>query len=287
MHIEGVSIVIPTVYSARRDGQVARLLQSVVPQLQGKDEVILVDDGSPQHQRTLFRSMVNSRSYSDHTVRMAFLDKVGISGARNYAIEMVQRQSVLFIDHDVVAMPDWLIEMKQPLAEGNCVQGVTWEQERHTWLDEQHQLWRQAVSKRKARDLGVSDVNTRNFGIPRTALDTIALSGRVFGGSTNQRGGEDIAFGNKIRHAHLAVTHNSQARVLHTGDPSSLGGLMQQKFHHGRGDAEAGVLPPDTFEAGNFNRAVILPISQGVNPVIACCLYMSYVYGATQISTRT
>src|SRR3978361_982737 len=85
------SVVIPV-----RNGAafIVESIFSALSQLQGRDEIIVVDDGSTDNTRSLVRGV------RDYRVTMLEIGGRGVSAARNAGLAIVDNEFVAFLDHD-------------------------------------------------------------------------------------------------------------------------------------------------------------------------------------------
>lgn len=271
------SVIIPS-YERPRD--VLRLLSSLRIQVKvSQDEIIIVDDGSSQTNLDLLLRGVQNLGLPN----IVFIsDKHGgVSQARNTGIEASANQLLIFLDQDCFAATNYIEIIRTTAHTAEAIQGNYLTQEIFSDLDRQHMLWRKIVSEAKRssspRNFGV---NTRSFAIWKTVLLDTCGKNPFVTEPCNNPGGEDIQFGMKLFDMGVVITLADNAVVCHTGDPHDLKGLMKQKFSHGKADALTGVLAPDTFAYGNFARAVLLPIRQGVSFSVAFPLWAAYTSGA-------
>ena len=91
-----LSVIIP-VY--RVEATLDRCVESVLNQHVDSMEVILIDDGSPDH----CPEMCDSWSKKDGRIRVIHKDNGGLSDARNAGLDIVQGDVVTFVDSD-----DWV-----------------------------------------------------------------------------------------------------------------------------------------------------------------------------------
>lgn len=86
----------------------ARLLEravaSVLAQLQGQTEVLIVDNGSVDDTAAVARGLADTSP----AVRLAREPRLGLANARNTALGAARGQWIVFLDDDAVAEPGWL-----------------------------------------------------------------------------------------------------------------------------------------------------------------------------------
>lgn len=270
-----LSIIVPTY---ERPQNITTLLQSICSQLKSDDEVIIVDDGSSPQARDSLLQRVGEIDKSN--IKIIFEEHIGRRSARNKGIHKAQHETLLFVDDDCVAAPNWLEEMRKSLTTSDVVQGNFWAQQCRKELDRQHELWRMVASTAKTRDTKnrIGTINARNFGINKKRLIEVC-GAEPFNPDRDASGGGDVLIGIRLFEIGIDVVLNQNAIVYHGGDASSVVGLMRQKYGHGRGDGLMGAYPPDILSYKNFRRAAWLPVLNGVSPRLAIPLWLAYTFG--------
>ena len=96
-----LSIIVPVYNTAK---QLRRCLDSIVPQLNNKVEVILVNDGSTDNSKDIICD------YIDHDNQFRLYDKPneGVSAARNIGLKVASGKYVTFLDSDDYVEPDYM-----------------------------------------------------------------------------------------------------------------------------------------------------------------------------------
>lgn len=97
-----VSIIVP-IYNSERN--LERCISSIIKQSYQNIEIILIDDGSTDNSREICYNFV----MKDKRINYFFQENKGVSAARNYGLEKVHGEFLLFIDSD-----DWI--------ELNCIE---------------------------------------------------------------------------------------------------------------------------------------------------------------------
>lgn len=103
-----LSIIIP-VYNVEKF--IRRCLDSVIPQLEDSDEVIIVDDGS-----TDSSGMICDNYSKRKNVRVIHKPNGGLSDARNKGIERASGDYLIFIDSDDYVSKDYIFQIKSVLS---------------------------------------------------------------------------------------------------------------------------------------------------------------------------
>ncbi len=104
-----ISIIIPAYQAARH---ITQTLESALSQTYAPIEIIVVDDGSPDHTEAVVRS---SASITHDRVRYLRTSNGGVASARNTGFAHSRGSAVLFLDHDDLIRPDHLSNLKQAL----------------------------------------------------------------------------------------------------------------------------------------------------------------------------
>ena len=91
-----VSIIVP-VYKVEK--YLNNCIRSIVEQTYSNLEVILIDDGSPDG----CPQICNEWRQKDTRIKVIHQENVGVSAARNRAIECISGEYILFVDSD-----DWI-----------------------------------------------------------------------------------------------------------------------------------------------------------------------------------
>ena len=81
-----------------------RAVRSVLPQMNGYAELLIVDNASTDDTPTVAAQL----AAANPRVKVVRVEELGISLARNAALKMACGQFVLFFDDDETAEPDWL-----------------------------------------------------------------------------------------------------------------------------------------------------------------------------------
>ena len=96
MHNPVISVIVP-VYNVEK--YLNRCVQSIVDQTYKNLEIILVDDGSPDHCPEICDEWVEK----DNRIKVIHKKNGGLSSARNAAIDIISGEYVIFVDSD-----DWI-----------------------------------------------------------------------------------------------------------------------------------------------------------------------------------
>ncbi len=93
-------------------------MASLATQTVGQDgfEIVLVDSGSPAPVAAEMKRIADETP----NARLVRLDVPGVSLARNEGARAASSDYVAYIDDDAMAMPDWIEQIQQVLAEHDC-----------------------------------------------------------------------------------------------------------------------------------------------------------------------
>lgn len=105
------SIIIPVHNSSRT---LKRCIESVISQTIDNIEIIVVDDGSNIQNQMAYKEILKN----DKRIRYYYLDKIGVSGARNFGIKKVKTKYMLFLDSDDYLDPNLLEKLLYDKKEG-------------------------------------------------------------------------------------------------------------------------------------------------------------------------
>lgn len=175
----GITVAIPT---RDRKDLALEALAAVVPQLGGRDELLLVDNGSEDG-----TGEAAARYLADVPVGRVVVEPAGgISVARNRALAEARHPVVCFVDDDVRVEPGWLEALRGAWAEAGpqvaCIGGPlhpSWGAERPRWLAD-HLLYVIAVL---------------DLGSERCLLDQSPALGYAWGGNISVRVEPVVALG--------------------------------------------------------------------------------------------
>ena len=104
-------------------------------------EVLVVDNNSNDSTRQVAESFI---SQGHQNLKYLFEPKQGLSHARNMGVAHAQGAIIVFVDDDVRAQRDWLLNIKKAFDSYNDVQCVggkilpTWNTDPPTWLNSDH-----------------------------------------------------------------------------------------------------------------------------------------------------
>lgn len=265
------SVIIPTKFETVE--QISRLLR-VLGQILTPNDQILVIDGSEVNRNAAVEGLDKDKSTN---IRWIDDPGRGITAARNVGVQYAEGNLLIFVDGDCLPTKTFIDVLgKTP---PNCLTQARFTDRFNNMLGYNHALWRSVTSRAAEQKNQAYIVNGRGFAIPKQTLDK--LGDNPFGDDKdNKHGGEDRRLGQNLLELGVNLHITKDPILIHYGDPVTLHGLLRQKYTHARGNVGAGVLHSDTFTHDNFRRAVLEPVSCGVNPNYAILFWSFYLLGA-------
>jgi len=105
-------LITVAICTRNRAALLERAVRSVLPQMNGYAELLIVDNASTDDTPTVAAQL----AAANPRVKVVRVEELGISLARNAALKMACGQFVLFFDDDETAEPDWLATYQRFLA---------------------------------------------------------------------------------------------------------------------------------------------------------------------------
>ena len=231
-------------------------------------ELLIIDNASRDATPELLASNVWPVGW---TVRVLREEKLGLSNARNRAIQEARGDYLIFLDDDETADPDWLcaferlIETRSPDAFGGRIQ-VLFEDRRPSWLRDEllgflGELNR-ANSITPLTEPGTSFYGG-NFGFRKSVCERVGAFDADLGrkGADNT-GGEEVDFYRRLLAANFRVWWTPDAVIHHRIQAVKLDRRYFLDLHYRQGRMEAirkrgkaSRLPPP-YLIGQFARAL-------------------------------
>jgi glycosyltransferase involved in cell wall biosynthesis len=266
---QDISVVIPAHNAATC---IVECLDSVLQQNKKPKEIIVVDDGSIDSTYSTMRNL-SSEIIGVQTAHY------GVAAARNIGIQHASGDIIVFIDADCIAHPNWLEKIQEPFNSGiDIVQGNIWAQYWQNKITSYHALWRKSVflQKTKFHDCQLNTFVTRNVALKRSVIERAReYYGHIF--DERLMGAEDRELGYRLFRLGTKIILEESAVVRHK-DPSTLLGIMKQKYRHALFDVDAGIAER-LFDFENFKRAVLIPSKHGVPIHFSFLLWLAHIYG--------
>ncbi len=127
-----ISVIIP-VYKV--ESYLDRCLKSIVDQSYSNLEIILVNDGSPDH----CPAMCDEWAKKDSRIKVIHKENGGLSDARNAGLKAATGELIAFVDSDDWIAPDMLKNLLNAIKEDNsdisaCSVEMVWENDSHSEL---------------------------------------------------------------------------------------------------------------------------------------------------------
>lgn len=202
-------------------------LDALVPQLEGDDEIVIVDAAS--HDRTVEIARGYAARFPRRIVVEASPTPLGFGAARNRAIEIARSPSIVMLSADAVPEAGWLAALRAALADADVVYG----RQRH------------APTRHNAatvsRGLRYHRFEGKPTGLPETYASNVNAAYRraAFASARFDEaapGAEDVAFAREARLAGLRIVYAEHAVVRHR-DVSSFGAEWRKHVREGAAHA--------------------------------------------------
>jgi glycosyltransferase involved in cell wall biosynthesis len=207
-------------------------------------ELVIVDNGSTDHTADVLRQ--TTWRPTGVRVRVEREEQIGLSNARNRAIDVANGEYLLFIDDDETPDPEWLAAHTRmalalkPDAFGGPIDVLFLDGVRPAWLqDDLLGFVGRLDYGREHRWLIAPDtpIFGGNFGFKRTVFEKIGRFDTALGrrGAVNV-GGEDIEIYERLRRAGCRVLWVPDALIHHRIQATKLrrGYFLDLHFQHGR-----------------------------------------------------
>ncbi len=231
-------------------------------------ELLIIDNGC---------SDVTPQLLSQHqwpvawTVRVIREDKLGLSNARNRAIQEARGEYVIFIDDDETPDPDWLcayerlIDAKKPDAFGSRIR-VLFEDDRPAWLQDELLGFLGELDRfdhaTQLTEPGTSFYGG-NFGFRNAVIERVGNFDAMLGRKgTDNTGGEEVDFYRRLLSAGLNVWWIPEAVIYHRIQAAKLSRHYFLDLHYRQGRMEgirrrgSGSRVPPKYFYGQLLRAV-------------------------------
>ena len=172
----------------------------------GDYEVVLVNDGSSDETAEVIEAAKRRARIPFTALSQA---NAGLAAARNAGIAAASGERIIFIDDDVLPMPNFVAEHLR-VAKGKCdvvVRGAVIEVESFDRLPAP--FW-------TLRNYSANWFWTSNVSVPRRRLDDVCIAERMWFDETfSEYGWEDIELGLRLREAGTRAVFNKRAVAFH------------------------------------------------------------------------
>lgn len=207
-------------------------------------ELLVIDNGCTDGSSQL---LATQNWPEDWRVRVVREEKLGLSNARNRAIDEASGEYVIFVDDDETPHPDWLcayerlIEQQRPDAFGGTIR-VLFEDERPAWLQDELLGFLGEVN-RSDEIMPLSDAGTPfhggNFGFRKAVIGAVGNFDPMLGRKgTINIGGEEIDFYRRLLAAGFKVWWTAEAVIHHRIQAAKLSRGYFLDLHYRQGKVE-------------------------------------------------
>lgn len=231
-------------------------------------ELVIVDNGCTDHTDEILAAFNWPENWH---VRITKEEKLGLSNARNRAIDESCGNYVIFMDDDETVDTDWLrayerlIINKKPDAFGGRI-CVAFEDKRPTWLTDEILGFLGELNRSDTISVLESPGSSfygGNFGVRKSVCETIGKFDSMLGRKgNNNTGGEEIDFYHRLLAAGMKVWWTPEAIINHRIQATKLKRSYFLDLHFNQGRMEAirergrqSRLPPKYFY-GQLLRAI-------------------------------
>lgn len=237
------------------------LAQSLTP---ADYEILVIDNASTDETPQNIRRYLNRPCHVK--LRSSVQPAIGLSLARNLAVQTATGEVIAFLDDDAVADPDWLAALLDAYAmhpEAWAVGGKVlpvWESERPVWLTDD------LLPQLSMLDLGTIvrplDVDEQlygiNFSCRRYAFRRLGLFRSDLGrqGET-LLGSEESDFQRRILSRGQAIVYTPHAIVKHRVTNERLQMRYFMRLAYGKGRTSARLMMTDSLQRGNVAQRIV------------------------------
>jgi len=231
-------------------------------------ELLIIDNASRDATPEL---LANNAWPAGWTVRVVREEKLGLSNARNRAIQEARGEYIIFIDDDETADPDWLcaferlIEAQAPDAFGGRIE-VLFEDPRPSWLRDELLGFLGQLN----RHMGIAPLSEPgesfyggNFGFRKRVCQRVGAFDADLGRKgTDNTGGEEVDFYRRLLTAGFKVWWTPEAVIHHRIQTAKLDRRYFLDLHYRQGRMEgrrkrgAGSRVPPLYLFGHCGRAL-------------------------------
>lgn len=227
-------------------------------------EILVIDNASTDETPQIIQRYLNAPD--NVTLRSAVQPILGLSHARNLAIEIAAGEVIAFLDDDAIANPDWLAALLDAYdlhpdawAVGGKVLPL-WEGERPVWLTDDllPQLSMLDLGDANRPLNGGEELFGVNFSCRRRAFDEIGLFRSDLGRrGVTLLGSEESEFQRRILQRGQAIIYAPHAVVKHRVEAER----MQQRYFirlaYGKGRTSARLMMTDALQGNNMVRSMV------------------------------
>lgn len=227
-------------------------------------EVLVIDNASTDETPNAIQRYLNAPG--SVTLRSAVQPILGLSHARNLAVEMAAGEVIAFLDDDAVANPDWLVALLDAYdlypdawAVGGKVLPL-WKGERPLWLTDEllpqlSMLDLDDVIRPLTEDEELFGVN---FSCRRSAFDEIGLFRSDLGRQgVTLLGSEESEVQQRVLQHSRAIIYTPHAIVKHWVEAERLQQSYFVRLAYGKGRTRARLMMTDALQGDNMMRRIV------------------------------
>jgi glycosyltransferase involved in cell wall biosynthesis len=234
-----------TVYN--EEGSIERLIESLLSQMDKKDELVIVDGYSQDGTIGIIKNLVKK----EKRIRL-YVKRLTRSEGRNFAVKEAKNEIIAMTDAGCIAVDNWLKRITTPLVRGKTevVAGFY------------RMSAKNAFEKAETTFLGVSPNKFSSNYLPSTR--SIAFNKAVWkkvGGFPEalEDTAEDTVFNARLIRNNVRISRVKDAKV-EWGMPGSMEGFIKKIYSYAKGDALSGIWkhPLKSITSHNIKAASIL-----------------------------
>lgn len=214
---------------------IEQCIKSILNNVSGCDEVIVVDNGSSDNSVSLVKKYNN--------VKLLYAPGVNVSCVRNIGAQSAKNEILAFIDADCKLDKSWKLHALDVLSEGkiSVTGSKVFPSEDSSWIVE---AW---FSQRCSTPGDVKYINSGNLLVRKGVFF------HVGGFNEHLVTGEDSEFCWRVRDAGYVVCNNPQIKSFHYGGPENLLAFYKQQRWHSLGMF-------GTFNVSLFDKPLIMTL---------------------------
>jgi len=209
-----ISFIVP-LYN--EEGTIKDCLDSIINISKDSDEIIVVDNGS----------LDGSVNIVSKYAKVLLIIRTGttVAGVRNEGAKIATGNILAFVDADCVICDGWREAMLSSLSRPNVAATGSRVSlpEKTSWIE---RAW---YSQRNNKEGVVNYINSGNLVVYKDVFEA------VDGFDEQLITGEDSAFCLKLKCKGYLVYENPLVKVMHYGNPKSIGAFYKQQLWHGMG----------------------------------------------------
>lgn len=207
-------------------------LESILQQTRSPEEILIIDNASNDDTRTVIGN------YNNKIIKYIFCEKVGVSFARNTALNNCNGEIICFLDDDSIAEENWIFQNEKCFIERNDIIGI------QGHIDNYYPNKVAAILSQFQRDL-IEDVSVTNNKVVRPTFCAAGnlsfrmefLNKYLLKFSTNLNAGEEQDLCRKIIKNNGTIFYLKKSVIYHKWKPNSLT-FLRRRFKTGLSQAK-------------------------------------------------